>query len=91
MLERLMAAAERTASGVSRRAFFGQMGRLAAAAAAVAAGITGTATAQQQAMCGPQTTWGACIGKPVGSICQRYGGVKYCRSNPAGTACSCAR
>ena len=68
MFERILKAAGGSAEAVSRRAFFGGVGRLAAAAAAVGLAVTG-GTAQAR-VCPP----GYCLRRGVCLPCGRGGG-----------------
>ena len=89
MFEKLMQAAERTATGVSRRGFLGRFGR---AAAVTAAAVAGVAAAAGEAQAGggngcPQGTHR--VNCPHGgrttSICCPPG--KQCRCNHIGCYC----
>jgi hypothetical protein len=56
MFEKLMQAAEQAATGVSRRDFFGRLGRMAMVAAAAAAGVAASAGEAQAGRGCPQGT-----------------------------------
>ncbi len=82
MFDRIGRAAERAAQGVSRRAFLGRLGRVAA----VAAGVVG----------GRLTTAAAHAGQKSNLCCVAYCGTTYgpsscskgpCKKNMGGTQC----
>ena len=95
MFERLMQAAERAATGVSRRQFFGSVGRAAAVVAAAAAGMAGSAAAgPPNQTCPPYPTstqnCSGSSGYSVGSSCyiDAYSGSGTC-VQASGGGCYC--
>lgn len=89
MFEKFMRAAERAADGVSRREFFGRLGRGAAVVAAAAAGVAATAgDAQAAGTCNPGGS-SSCRGKPVGSTCFYARGIGTCKTFNKQMYCSC--
>ena len=83
MFDKVQRAAERMATGVSRRAFFGGVGRLAAVAAAAASGLAGVASAgPPNRACGTGSS-ALCVGKSEGDRCYIGRSLGRCRYSPA--------
>ena len=83
MFKRFEQLAEQVATDVSRRNFFGWLGRCAVTSAMFAAAVLAPASDVEAATLCNQNSAGACRGKPAGASCRvgRYSGT--CVAAPA--------